>query len=169
MSILNVCKAKTSQYDTHNHNTFLHLYVFHLSAQRNHSLKYVHSISLLRFVPKKTQQTEFEVSVCELICRKDMGKLIKSTILTRLTQGLEIVAMWNHNIDVNDEGEQNASSAKTHVLFTHTLSTYMFLVIWHYKPWPWGKSQCQNGGACCARSQGANSSMIRARCGQWMI
>jgi hypothetical protein len=25
---------------------------------------------------------DFEVSVCELICRKDMGKLIESTILT---------------------------------------------------------------------------------------
>jgi hypothetical protein len=35
---------------------------------------------------------DFEVSVCELICRKDTGKLIKSTILTQLTQGLEIVA-----------------------------------------------------------------------------
>jgi hypothetical protein len=27
----------------------------------------------------------FEVSVCELICRKDTGKLIKQAILTRLT------------------------------------------------------------------------------------
>jgi hypothetical protein len=38
---------------------------------------------------------EFEVSVCELICHKDTGKLIESTILTRLTQGLE---SWQRGI-----------------------------------------------------------------------
>ena len=47
---------------------------------------------------------EFEVSVCELICRKDTGKLIESAILTQLTQVLEIVATWNLNIEVKDEG-----------------------------------------------------------------
>jgi hypothetical protein len=35
---------------------------------------------------------DFKVSVCELICHKDMSKLIKTTILPRLTGGLEIVA-----------------------------------------------------------------------------
>jgi hypothetical protein len=37
----------------------------------------------------------FEVMVCELICRKDTAKLIESTILQRLTNGLEIVATWH--------------------------------------------------------------------------
>ncbi len=46
---------------------------------------------------------DFEVSVCELICRKDMGKLIESTILTQLTQGLEIVATWNLHIEMNND------------------------------------------------------------------
>jgi hypothetical protein len=35
---------------------------------------------------------DFEVSVCELICWKDMGKLIESTILLSLTRGLDTVA-----------------------------------------------------------------------------
>jgi hypothetical protein len=47
---------------------------------------------------------DFEVSVCELICRKDTGKLIKRTILTRLTKGLEIVATWHLHIELSDEG-----------------------------------------------------------------
>jgi hypothetical protein len=47
------------------------------------------------------RQIDFELSVCELICHKDMGKLIKSTILTQLTQGLEIGAMWNLHIEMN--------------------------------------------------------------------
>jgi hypothetical protein len=47
---------------------------------------------------------DFEVSVCELICRKDTGKLIESRILTQLTQGLEIVAMRNLHIEMNNDG-----------------------------------------------------------------
>ena len=47
---------------------------------------------------------DFEVSACELICRKDTGKLIESTILMRLTQGLKIVDTWNLNIEKNNEG-----------------------------------------------------------------
>jgi hypothetical protein len=35
---------------------------------------------------------DFEVSACELICRKDTGKLIESTILPTLTSGLMVVA-----------------------------------------------------------------------------
>ncbi len=111
---------------------------------------------------------EFEVSVCELICRKDTGKLIESTILTRLTQGLKIVAKWNLNIEVNNEGglecEFNKDTCSMHL----TLSTCTLLVIWHFKRWPLGKSRCLDGGACCARPQGDNSWMSRARCGRWM-
>jgi hypothetical protein len=47
---------------------------------------------------------DFEVSVCELICRKDTSKLIESTILPRLTKGLEIVATWHLHIEMNDDG-----------------------------------------------------------------
>jgi hypothetical protein len=46
---------------------------------------------------------DFEVSVCELICRKDTGKLIERTILTRLTKGLEILATWHLHIELNDD------------------------------------------------------------------
>ena len=46
---------------------------------------------------------DFEVSVCELICHKDMGKLIERTILTQLTKGLEIVATWHLHIELNDD------------------------------------------------------------------
>ncbi len=63
---------------------------------------------------------DFEVSVCELICRKDTGKLIESTILTQLTQGLEIVATWNLNIQKNNEGGVKCWFSKDPKQHTHT-------------------------------------------------
>ena len=47
----------------------------------------------------------FELSVCELICRKDTAKLIEATILERLTGGLKIVSMWHLHIERNEEGQ----------------------------------------------------------------
>jgi hypothetical protein len=47
---------------------------------------------------------DFEVSVCELICRKDTGKLIERTILPRLTDGLRIVATMPLHIYTDEEG-----------------------------------------------------------------
>jgi hypothetical protein len=47
---------------------------------------------------------DFEVSVCELICRKDSGKLIKQTILPRLTNGLEVVATLPLHIETDKHG-----------------------------------------------------------------
>jgi hypothetical protein len=35
---------------------------------------------------------DFEVSICEVICQKDMATLIGNTILPQLTNGLEVVA-----------------------------------------------------------------------------
>ena len=46
----------------------------------------------------------FEVSVCELICRKDTGSLIESTILPTLTSGLKDVATSPLHIHYDDEG-----------------------------------------------------------------
>ncbi len=37
---------------------------------------------------------DFEVSICELICRKDTGHLLEETILQRLTSGLEIISTF---------------------------------------------------------------------------
>ena len=37
---------------------------------------------------------DFEVSICELICRKDTGRLLEETILQRLTSGLEIISTF---------------------------------------------------------------------------
>ncbi len=69
---------------------------------------------------------EFKVSVCELICRKYTGKLIESTILTRLTQGFEIVATWNLNIDVNNEGGVECKFSKdTHSMHSHIVDIYV--------------------------------------------
>jgi hypothetical protein len=69
---------------------------------------------------------EFEVSVCELICPKDTGKLIESTILTRLTQGLKIMATWDLTIEVNDEGglacEFNKDTRSVH---SHLVDMYV--------------------------------------------
>jgi hypothetical protein len=36
---------------------------------------------------------DFKVSACKLICKKDTGKLLEATILTRLTSGLSVVAI----------------------------------------------------------------------------
>jgi hypothetical protein len=46
----------------------------------------------------------FEVSVCKLICRKDMAKLIKQTILPQLTNGLEVVATMPLHIMIDEDG-----------------------------------------------------------------
>ncbi len=68
---------------------------------------------------------DFEVSVCELICRKDTEKLIKSTILTRLTQ-LEIDATWNLNIENNDEGVVKCWFSKdTKTTHSHIVEVYV--------------------------------------------
>ncbi len=67
----------------------------------------------------------FEVSVCELICRKDTGKLIKSTILTRLTQGLEIVATWNLHIEMNDDGALVCKFKQTCSDSSHLVDIYV--------------------------------------------
>jgi hypothetical protein len=37
---------------------------------------------------------DFEVSVCELICRKDTGRLLEETILQQLMSGLEIISTF---------------------------------------------------------------------------
>jgi hypothetical protein len=47
---------------------------------------------------------DFEVSVCKLICRKDTGRLIKSTILPTLTSGLNVVATSPLHIYEDNEG-----------------------------------------------------------------
>ena len=52
-----------------------------------------------------TEAINFEVSVCELICRKDTAKLIEATILERLTAGLKIVSMWHLHFERNKEGQ----------------------------------------------------------------
>ena len=61
-----------------------------------------------------------------MICRQDTGKLIESTILTRLTQGLEIVATWNLNIDVNGEGGLVCEFSKdTRSMHSHLVDMYV--------------------------------------------
>jgi hypothetical protein len=47
---------------------------------------------------------DFEVSECELICRKDTGKLLEATILPRLTSGLSVVAISPLHIYKDDQG-----------------------------------------------------------------
>jgi hypothetical protein len=67
---------------------------------------------------------EFEVSVCELICHKDTGKLIETTILPRLTRGLEIVATWHLHIKKTNRVRLNVSS-KMHGQSTHSPLIHM--------------------------------------------
>jgi hypothetical protein len=47
---------------------------------------------------------DFVVSACELICQKDMGKLIESTILPTLTSGLIVVATALLHIHKDNQG-----------------------------------------------------------------
>ncbi len=47
---------------------------------------------------------DFEVSACKLICPKDTGKLIESTILPTLTSGLMVVATAPLHILKDDQG-----------------------------------------------------------------
>jgi hypothetical protein len=47
---------------------------------------------------------DFEVSACELICQKDMGKLIESTMLPTLTSGLMVVATTPLHIHKDNQG-----------------------------------------------------------------
>jgi hypothetical protein len=47
---------------------------------------------------------DFEVSACKLICQKDTGKSIESTILPTLTSGLMVVATAPLHIHKEDQG-----------------------------------------------------------------
>ena len=53
---------------------------------------------------KDARIINFEVSVCELICRKDKAKPIKQTILPRLTIGLQVVATMPLHIETDKNG-----------------------------------------------------------------
>ena len=69
---------------------------------------------------------EFEVTVCELICRKDTGKLIERTILIRLTKGLEIVATWHLCIELNNhDGLLECKFKQNSSINSHIVSIYL--------------------------------------------
>jgi hypothetical protein len=68
---------------------------------------------------------EFEVSVCELICHKDTGKLIETTILPRLTRGLEIVATWHLHIKNSKQGQIKCEFKDAWSINLLTIDTYV--------------------------------------------
>jgi hypothetical protein len=68
---------------------------------------------------------EFEVSVCELICCKDTGKLIETTILPRLTRGLKIVAKWHLHIKNNKQGQIKCEFKDARSINSLTIDTYV--------------------------------------------
>jgi hypothetical protein len=45
---------------------------------------------------------DFEVMVCELICCKDSGRLLKETILERLTQRLDIISTFELHLFIDE-------------------------------------------------------------------
>ena len=58
------------------------------------------ALVLIELEDKHHLDFDFEVMVCELICRKDSGRLLAETILERLTQGLEIISTFElHRIN----------------------------------------------------------------------
>ncbi len=81
---------------------------------------------------------DFEVSVCELICRKDTAKLIEQTILPRLTNRLEVVATMPLHITTDKDGLLQCRFSHTPPVgkTPHQKSQCTSLVIWHSKPWP---------------------------------
>jgi hypothetical protein len=68
---------------------------------------------------------DFEVSVCELICRKDTGKLIERTILTRLTKFLEIIATWHLHIELNNDGLLECKFKQNCSINSHIVDMYL--------------------------------------------
>jgi hypothetical protein len=71
------------------------------------------------------QIIQFELSVCEIICRKDTGKLIESTILPRLTKGLKILATWHLSIENNVKGEIECKFIQTSSPNSLTIDMYV--------------------------------------------
>ena len=76
----------------------------------------------------------FELSVCELICRKDTGRLLEETILERLTSGLEIIATFELHLFKDAGGSliaefrrpyqiQNPTAMPTHTPITEVFVT----------------------------------------------
>jgi hypothetical protein len=68
---------------------------------------------------------EFKVLVCELICRKDTRKLIDSTILPRLTRGLEIVATWHLHIKNKEQVQIKCEFNDARLINSLTIDIYM--------------------------------------------
>ena len=66
---------------------------------------------------------EFEVSACELICRKDTATLIESTILPRLTAGLLVVATYPLHICKDAHGNILCSFSQICPTTEHAIKT----------------------------------------------
>ncbi len=64
---------------------------------------------------------DFEVSVCEVICQKDTAKLIESTILTRLTNGLEVISTMSLHIHTDELGNIQCQFSRTPPSFRTTM------------------------------------------------
>ncbi len=71
------------------------------------------------------ERIDFELSVFELICRKDTGKLIEETILPTLTSGLEIVATWHLHIERSEKGQILCEFKQTCSQNSHLVDLYV--------------------------------------------
>jgi hypothetical protein len=101
---------------------------------------------------------DFELSVCELICRKDTGKLIEQTILPTLTRGLEIVATWHLHIERNKQGQIPCEFKQTCSQNSHFVDMYVTGNL-AFQEWRWERSRWPDGGVFCASQHAANSWM----------
>jgi hypothetical protein len=66
---------------------------------------------------------DFGVSLCELICRKDTGRLIESTILSTFTSGLKVMATFPLHIYEDDEGNTLCQFGETCPTTQHSPTT----------------------------------------------
>ena len=102
---------------------------------------------------------DFEVLVCNLICRKDTGPLIEATILSRHTAGLMVVAATSLHI-YKDSHSCLCCEFKqvTPQESSTTVDIKIYITVtWHSKQWHWGRSRWQGTGACSARQEEQNS------------
>ena len=105
---------------------------------------------------------DFEVSVIELICRIDTGELIESTILPRLTKGLEIVATWYLLIENNVNGQIECKFVDTSS--PNSLSVDMYVTgDLAFQAMALGKEKM--AGGWCMLCKSANLWMFQKKCG----
>ena len=112
----------------------------------------------------------FEVLTCELICRKDTGRLIEETILQRLTSGLEIISTFQLHLFTDVESgvllieyrDPSLNVTPGHIPITEVFVTGDLA----FQAMALGKESM--AGHWCMQCKAANTNFqTTASCGRW--